>query len=34
MILSGLEIESRISGDILIEPFDRKKITPNSTAWA
>ncbi|MBU4316864.1 MAG: dCTP deaminase [Proteobacteria bacterium] len=30
MILSGLEIESRISGDIRIEPFDKNKINPNS----
>jgi dCTP deaminase len=30
MILSGLEIESRIDGDILIDPYDRKKINPNS----
>ena len=30
MILSGKEIESRISKDIIIEPFDKKRINPNS----
>ncbi|MBA3027971.1 MAG: dCTP deaminase [Desulfobacteraceae bacterium] len=30
MILSGLEIESRIGGDILIDPYDKNKINPNS----
>jgi len=30
MILSGLEIESRIGGDIVIEPYDRRKLNPNS----
>ena len=30
MILSGKEIESRIGDEIVIEPFDRKRINPNS----
>ena len=30
MILSGKEIESRIGGDIIIDPFDKKKLNPNS----
>ena len=30
MILSGKEIESRIDNDIIIEPFDKKRINPNS----
>jgi dCTP deaminase len=30
MILSGLEIQARIGGDIIIDPYDRKKINPNS----
>ena len=30
MILSGKEIESRVGDDIIIEPFDRKRINPNS----
>ena len=30
MILSGKEIESRVGGDIIIEPFDKKRINPNS----
>ena len=30
MILSGKEIESRIDKDIIIEPFDKKRINPNS----
>ena len=30
MILSGKEIESRIGDEIVIEPFDSKKINPNS----
>ena len=30
MILSGLEITDRIGSDIIIDPFDRQKINPNS----
>lgn len=30
MILSGKEIESRIGKEIIIEPFDKKRINPNS----
>ena len=30
MILSGKEIESRIGNEIIIEPFDSKRINPNS----
>ena len=30
MILSGKEIESRIDKDIIIEPFDKRRINPNS----
>lgn len=30
MILSGLEIEKRLGGDIRIEPFNRKQLNPNS----
>ena len=30
MILSGLEIEKRLGGDIVIEPYDRKLLNPNS----
>ena len=30
MILSGREIESRIDQDIIIDPFDKNKINPNS----
>lgn len=30
MILSGLEIENRLGKDIIIRPFDRKKLNPNS----
>ncbi|VFQ46722.1 dCTP deaminase [Desulfoluna butyratoxydans] len=30
MILSGKEIESRLNGDICIDPFDKKRINPNS----
>jgi len=30
MILSGLEIERRQGGDIVIEPYDRKFLNPNS----
>lgn len=30
MILSGREIQSRIGGDIVIEPFDPKCVNPNS----
>ena len=30
MILSGKEIASRIGGDIIIDPFDDKKLNPNS----
>ena len=30
MILSGLEIKSRIGGDIVIEPYDERQLNPNS----
>lgn len=30
MILSGLEIEKRLGGDILIDPYDRSQLNPNS----
>lgn len=30
MILSGLEIEKRLGRDIVIDPFDRKQLGPNS----
>ena len=30
MILSGKEIESRIGKDIIIKPFDRQQLNPNS----
>lgn len=30
MILSGLEIERRMGGDVVIEPYDRKQLNPNS----
>ena len=30
MILSGKEIEKRIGNDILIEPYNRKQLNPNS----
>lgn len=30
MILSGLEIERRMGGDIVIEPYERKLLNPNS----
>lgn len=30
MVLSGLEIERRLGGDIVIEPFDRARLNPNS----
>lgn len=30
MILSGKEIEKRIGGDIVIDPFDPAKVNPNS----
>jgi dCTP deaminase len=30
MILSGKEIASRIGEDIIIDPFDKKKLNPNS----
>ena len=30
MTLSGKEIESRVGGDIIIDPFDKKRINPNS----
>lgn len=30
MILSGLEIERRMGADIVIEPYDRKLLNPNS----
>ena len=30
MILSGKEIQSRIGDEIIIEPFDSKRINPNS----
>jgi len=30
MVLSGLEIERRLGGDIVIEPFERSRLNPNS----
>lgn len=30
MILSGKEIEKNIGKDIIIEPFDKNKLNPNS----
>ena len=30
MILSGKEIESRINDEIIIDPFDKNRINPNS----
>ena len=30
MILSGIEIESRLGSDIAISPFDKKQLNPNS----
>ncbi|HOA32113.1 MAG TPA: dCTP deaminase, partial [Clostridia bacterium] len=30
MILSGKEIEKRIGKDIVIEPFNKKQLNPNS----
>ena len=30
MILSGKEIESRIGNEIIIDPYDRNKLNPNS----
>jgi dCTP deaminase len=30
MILTGLEIKKRLKNDILIEPFDDKRLNPNS----
>ena len=30
LILSGLEIEKHINSEIIITPFDRKKLNPNS----
>jgi dCTP deaminase len=30
MILSGKEIASRMGGDIIIDPYDRNKLNPNS----
>lgn len=30
MILSGKEIERRIGGDIIIDPYDRARLNPNS----
>jgi len=30
MILSGREIEKRLGSDIIIEPFDQRRINPNS----
>ena len=30
MILSGLEIEKKLGGDIIIEPFYREQLNPNS----
>ncbi len=30
MILSGKEIASRMGGDIIIDPYDRDKLNPNS----
>jgi dCTP deaminase len=30
MILSGLEIKNKMGGDIVISPFDEKRLNPNS----
>ena len=30
MVLSGQEIEARLGGDIVIDPFDRRRLNPNS----
>ena len=30
MILSGIEIEKRLGKDIIIDPFDKKQLNPNS----
>lgn len=30
MILSGKEIKNKLGGDILIDPFDEKRLNPNS----
>jgi len=30
MILSGLEIERRLGSDVVIEPYDRRQLNPNS----
>jgi len=30
MILSGLEIKKRVGSDIIIEPYDERRINPNS----
>ncbi|MCW8858923.1 MAG: dCTP deaminase [Deltaproteobacteria bacterium] len=30
MILSGKEIEARIDGDIIIDPYDKNRLNPNS----
>jgi len=30
MILSGREIERHMGKDIIIEPFDQKRLNPNS----
>lgn len=30
MILSGIEIKKRIGNDIIIEPFEEKRVNPNS----
>jgi len=30
MILSGLEIKKRVGNDIIIEPYDERRINPNS----
>jgi len=30
MILSGKEIASRIGNDIIIDPYDKNKLNPNS----
>lgn len=30
MILSGVEISSKIGREIILDPFDRAKINPNS----
>jgi dCTP deaminase len=30
MILSGMEIEKRLGGDIVIEPYNKDNLNPNS----